>query len=92
MTVSDQPHNDPCQFVRDPGRAQSAGGGDQGRDGGGGAALLGRAGWEHVSRGSLDNKMHLPVFTLTEVTLGICSYIRLISILNVLEKYFAFLN
>ena len=41
-----------CQFVRDPGRAESAGGGDQGPDGGGGAARLGRAGWdrEHVSQ------------------------------------------
>ena len=60
-----------CQFVRDPGRAESAGGGDQGPDGGGGAARLGQD--EHVSRVSLDNKMvHLPVFTLIKVTLGIC--------------------
>ena len=39
----------PCQFVRDPGRAESAGGGDQGPDGGGGAARLGQKEWEHVS-------------------------------------------
>ena len=38
-----------CKFVRDPGRAQSASGGDQGPDGGGGAARLGQEGWEHVS-------------------------------------------
>ena len=38
-----------CQFVRDSGRAESASGGDQGPDGGGGAARLGQEGWEHVS-------------------------------------------
>ena len=66
-----------CQFVRDTGRAESAGGGDQGSYGGGGAARLGQE--EHVSRVPLDNTMvHLPVFTLTEVTLWICSYIHFI--------------
>ena len=81
-----------CQFVRDPGRAESTGGGDQGSDGGGGAARLGQEEWEHVSRVSLDNKMvPLPVFTLIKVTLGICR-VTFISIQMFSQNIFAFLN